>query len=49
MLKEILAFVVAGTFLGLVVIGGIWWNVATYNECRESEHSVMYCLRMVSK
>lgn len=32
-----------------LLAGGIWYNVATWRECRSFGHSWFYCLRMVSR
>lgn len=49
MIKGTLSAFFSISLLLIVVAGGIWWNVATYNECRASEHSMMYCLRVIAK
>ena len=28
---------------------GIWYGMAIWDECREAGHSVMYCMRMVTR
>lgn len=33
----------------LTIIGGIWWDVAVWHECRNDGHSLFYCWRMISR
>lgn len=40
-------FAVAALMLALV-IGGIWWEVSLWSECR-SDHSFWYCLRVLNR
>lgn len=36
---------------GLLIVFGLafWFTAAVWGECRESGHSVVYCVRMISR
>ena len=38
-------FVIALVSMALLTIGGIFWNVYSYRECRSFGHTVLYCIR----
>lgn len=33
----------------LLLLFGIWSGISIWGECREAGHSVMYCMRMVTR
>lgn len=46
--KETLKVIgITAAVVALIVLS-VWWTVGVWDECRET-HSVMYCLRVISK
>lgn len=35
--------------IAVLIVASVWWLAAVWQECRADGHSVLYCLKMVSK
>lgn len=47
-MKDVIIGIGATAFVLAVFGVMIWWNVAIWSECRET-NSFMYCLRVIAK
>lgn len=48
-MKDVIKIVMVFLVMTLVIVSVVWYHSFIWNECRGSDHSILYCMKVISK